>query len=37
ENFFLETSAKTGLNIEKAFELLSQHIIDRFSSDQEED
>ncbi len=37
ENFFLETSAKTGLNIEKAFELLSQYIIDRFSSDQEED
>ncbi|MHA1952904.1 MAG: Rab family GTPase [Candidatus Heimdallarchaeaceae archaeon] len=37
ENFFLETSAKTGLNIEKAFELLSQYIIDRFSSDQDED
>ncbi|MCG3220955.1 MAG: GTP-binding protein [Candidatus Heimdallarchaeota archaeon] len=37
ENFFLETSAKTGLNIEKAFEFLSQYIIDRFSSDQEED
>jgi len=37
ENFFLETSAKTGLNIEKAFELLSQYIIDKFSSDQEED
>ncbi|NPD89212.1 MAG: GTP-binding protein [Asgard group archaeon] len=37
ENFFLETSAKTGLNIEKAFELLSQYIIERFSSDQEED
>jgi small GTP-binding protein len=37
ENFFLETSAKTGLNIDKAFELLSQYIIDRFSSDQEED
>ena len=37
ENFFLETSAKTGLNIEKAFEILGQYIIDRFSSDQEED
>jgi len=37
ENFFLETSAKTGLNIEKAFEILGQYIIDRFSSSQEED
>jgi small GTP-binding protein len=37
ENFFLETSAKTGLNIEKAFEILGQYIIERFSSDQEED
>ncbi|MEE9411039.1 MAG: Rab family GTPase [Candidatus Heimdallarchaeota archaeon] len=35
ENFFLETSAKTGLNIEKAFEILGQYIIDKFSSSEE--
>jgi len=33
ENFFLETSALTGLNIEKAFEILGQYIIERFSSE----
>ena len=37
ENFFLETSAKTGLNIDKAFQILGQYIVDRFSSDEEED
>ncbi len=35
ENFFLETSALTGLNIEKAFEILGQYIIERFSSEDE--
>ena len=33
ENFFLETSALTGLNIDKAFEILGQYIIERFSSE----
>lgn len=37
ENFFLETSAKTGLNIEKAFEILGQYIIERFSSTEDEE
>ncbi|MHA1687223.1 MAG: Rab family GTPase [Candidatus Heimdallarchaeaceae archaeon] len=32
ENFILETSAKTGLNIEKAFEILGEYIVNRFSS-----
>lgn len=32
ENFFLKTSAKTGLNIEKAFEIIGQYIVERFSS-----
>ncbi|MHA2357168.1 MAG: Rab family GTPase [Candidatus Heimdallarchaeaceae archaeon] len=36
ENFFLETSAKTGLNIEQAFEILGQYIIERFSTEEEE-
>ena len=30
ENFFLETSAKTGLNIEKAFEIIGHYIINSF-------
>ena len=34
ENFFLETSALTGLNIDKAFEILGQYIIERFSSEE---
>lgn len=32
ENFLLETSAKTGLNIDKSFEIISEHIIERFST-----
>ena len=36
ENFYLETSAKTGLNIDKAFEILGEYIIDRFSTPDEE-
>ncbi len=37
ENFFLETSAKTGLNIEKAFGIIGQYIVERFSSTDEEE
>lgn len=33
ENFFLETSAKTGLNIDKSFEIIGQYIIEKFSCD----
>ena len=36
ENFYLETSAKNGLNIDKAFEILGEYIIDRFSTPDEE-
>jgi len=31
ENFFLATSAKTGLNIDKAFDIIGQYIVERFS------
>ncbi len=37
ENFFLATSAKTGLNIEKAFEIVGQYIVERFSSTDDEE
>ena len=37
ENFFLPTSAKTGLNIDKAFEIIGQYIVERFSSTDEEE
>ncbi|MBY9000740.1 MAG: GTP-binding protein [Candidatus Heimdallarchaeota archaeon] len=33
KNFFLETSAKTGLNIDEAFRILGEYIIEKFSSD----
>ena len=33
KNFFLETSAKTGLNIDEAFQIIGEYIIERFSSD----
>jgi small GTP-binding protein len=33
ENFFLETSAKTGQNIDEAFRILGEYIIERYSSD----
>ena len=36
ENFYLETSAKTGLNIERAFEIIGEYIVERFSSDDDE-
>lgn len=37
ENFFLATSAKTGLNIDKAFGIIGQYIVERFSSTDNED
>ncbi|MCE7742540.1 MAG: GTP-binding protein [Candidatus Heimdallarchaeota archaeon] len=37
ENFFLETSAKTGSNIEKAFEIIGQYIVERFTSTDDEE
>ena len=37
ENFFLETSALTGLNIDKAFEIIGQYIVERFSTTKEEE
>ncbi len=37
ENFFLETSAKTGSNIDTAFDILGQYIVDRFSSTEDEE
>ncbi|MHA1345391.1 MAG: Rab family GTPase [Candidatus Heimdallarchaeaceae archaeon] len=33
ENFFLETSAKTGQNIEEAFRILGEYIIEKYSTD----
>ncbi len=33
ESFFLETSAKTGLNIDESFEIIGQYIIEKFSCD----
>lgn len=33
KNFFLETSAKTGLNIDEAFRIIGEYIVERFSSD----
>ncbi|TFG09703.1 GTP-binding protein [Candidatus Heimdallarchaeota archaeon] len=36
ENFFLATSAKTGLNIGKAFEIIGQYIVERFSTTDDE-
>ncbi len=32
ENFFLETSAKTGLNIDKAFSIIGEYIISKYAS-----
>jgi small GTP-binding protein len=37
ENFFLPTSAKTGLNIDKAFSILGQYIVERFSASDDEE
>jgi Ras-related protein Rab-11A len=36
ENFFLPTSALNGLNIDKAFEIIGQYIVERFSTMDEE-
>lgn len=33
KNFFLETSAKTGLNIDEAFRILGEYIVEKFSTD----
>ena len=33
ENFYLETSAKTGKNIDEAFRILGEYIVDKYSSD----
>ncbi len=33
KNFFLETSAKTGKNIDEAFRILGEYIVDKYSSD----
>ena len=37
ENFFLPTSAKTGLNIDKAFSIIGQYIVERFSTTDDEE
>ncbi len=35
ENFFLETSAKTGQNIDEAFRIMGEYIVERYSSDKD--
>lgn len=35
ENFFLETSALTGLNIDQSFEIIGKYIVERFSTSNE--
>jgi len=33
KNFFLETSAKTGQNIDEAFQILGEYVVEKYSSD----